>query len=77
MGESAVKTLREMLVLLSCLLFAGCQMPVEICYEHPTYGRVCLTLYGKTVVDGKKADGTPLSDKEKADVQKKLAGETP
>ena len=36
-------------LLVSFLFFQGCKgIPVEICYDHPKYGKVCVKLGGET-----------------------------
>lgn len=53
----------ELLILLLLLFVMGCRNgpQVEICYEHPTYGSVCVKLGGHEL---KRTDLTPEQQKE-------------
>lgn len=55
---AAVAVLATVLLLWCCL---GCgAVPVELCVDHPTYGRLCVIL-----VDGKVSLAVAMKDKEK------------
>ena len=53
--------------LAASVFFGGCSgIPIEVCYVHPTYGQVCVSIGGK---EFKRSDLTP---EQQAEVDKWL-----
>jgi len=57
------------LVFVLALVGGGCESmaPVEVCYEHPTYGKVCVAVGGKRYYDPK------LTPEQRSEVDKWIA----